>query len=54
MRGDPEYFVFRHVSEKYTVQGREEPFASPCDVLKDGEIRTKEYWSPFPKEEQKA
>ena len=47
----PEYFVFRHVSGENTLfKDVKSLLPAHSMVLKDGEIRGKEYWSPFPKE----
>jgi len=47
----PEYFLYRHISGENTLF-REVKRLLPANalVLKDGEIRKKEYWSPFSQE----
>lgn len=50
----PEYFMFRHVSGENTLfKGVKSLLPGHSMVLKDGEIRMNEYWSPFPKEAEK-
>ncbi len=50
----PEYFMFRHISGENTLfKGVKSLLPGHSMVLKDGEIRMKEYWSPFPKEAEK-
>ena len=47
----PEYFVFRHISGENTLfQSVKSLLPGHSMVFKDGEIRIREYWSPFPQE----
>lgn len=47
----PEYFIFRHVSGENTLfKDVKNLLPGHSMILKDGEIRIREYWSPFPKE----
>jgi asparagine synthase (glutamine-hydrolysing) len=50
----PEYFIFRHVSGQNTLfQGIKSLLPAHSMVFKDGEVQTKDYWSPFPREKER-